>query len=66
MLHTGLVVFIDIICWQKFIRGYPFFYFCCEVMTKQNNGEYAPMCLVNNKYTKHDIHKTPKGQMGYR
>ena len=36
-LHMGLVLFLDKMCSHEFIGGYPFFYFYCAGMSKQNH-----------------------------
>ena len=52
-LHTGLVLFLDKIRSHEFIGGYPFFYFYCAGMFKQNHWEQRPMCSANKK-----VHRT--------
>ena len=44
-----LVLFLVIICSLKFIGRYPFFYFYCAGMSKQNHWEQGPMCSANNQ-----------------
>ena len=48
-LHMGLVLFLDKICSHEFIGGYPFFYFYCAGMLKQNHWEQRPMCSAKNQ-----------------
>ena len=49
-LHImGLVLFLDKICSQEFIGGYPFFYFHCAGMLKQNHWKQRPMCSAKNQ-----------------
>ena len=46
-LHTGLIIFLNIICSQEFVRGYLFFHSIVHTcMLKQNHLEQAPMCLA--------------------
>ena len=45
----GLVLFLDAIYSHKFIGEYPFFYFYCGGMLKQNHWEQTPMCSGNSK-----------------
>ena len=52
-LHMGVVLFLDKICSREFIRGYPFFYFYCAGMLKQNHWEQRPMCSANKQ-----VHRT--------
>ena len=37
------------------MRGYPFFYFYCAGMAKQNHLEQVPICLANN-----EVHRTER------
>ena len=53
MLHMGLVLFLDKICSCEFIRWYPFFYFCCAGVLKQNHWEQSPMCSADKQ-----VHRT--------
>ena len=48
-LHMGLVLFLDNICSQEFIGGYPFFYFHCAGVLKQNHWGQRPMCSAKNQ-----------------
>ena len=48
-LHMGLVHFLDKICSHEFIGGYPFFYFYCAGMLKQNHWEQRPMYSANKQ-----------------
>ena len=48
-LQMGLVLFLDKICSHEFIIGYPFFYFNCAGMLKQNHWEQRPMCSANKQ-----------------
>ena len=48
-LHMGLVLFLDKICSHEFIEGYPFFYFHCVGMLKQNHWEQRPMCSAKTQ-----------------
>ena len=54
-LHMGMVIFLNIICRHEFTVGFPFFYFCCTGMSKQNHWVLVPMCLANNQ-----VHRTKK------
>ena len=54
-LHMGLVLFLDKICPHEFIEGYPFFYFYCAGMLKQNHWEQRPMCSTNK-----EVHRTKR------
>ena len=47
--HMGLVLFLDKIRSHGFIGGYPFFYFYCARMLKQNHGEQRPVCSANKQ-----------------
>ena len=51
--HMGLVLFLDKICSHEFLRGYPFFYFYCAGMLKQNHWEQRPMCSADKQ-----VHRT--------
>ena len=42
--RMGLVLFLDKIRSHEFIGGYPFFYFYCAHVSKQNHREQRPMC----------------------
>ena len=44
-----LVLFLDKICSHEFIGGYPFFYFHCAGMLKQNHWEQRPVCSAKNQ-----------------
>ena len=48
-LHMGLAFFLDKICSHEFIGGYPFFYFHCAGMLKQNHWEQRPMCSAKTQ-----------------
>ena len=48
-LHMGLVLFLDNICSHEFIGGYPFFYFRCAGMLKQNHWQPRPMSSAKNQ-----------------
>ena len=52
-LHMGLVLFLDKIRSHEFIGGYPFFYFSCASVLKQNHREQRPMCPANKQ-----VHRT--------
>ena len=47
--HMGLALFLDKIRSHEFIGGYPFFYFYCAGMLKQNHFEQRPMCSANKQ-----------------
>ena len=51
--HMGLVLFLDKIRSHEFIGGYPFFYFYCAGMLKQNHWKQRPMCSANKQ-----VHRT--------
>ena len=44
-LNMGFVIFLDIICLHRFIRGYPFFYFYCAGMWKHNHWKQKNQCV---------------------
>ena len=48
-LHMRLVLFLDKICSHEFIGGYPFFYFHCAGMSKQNHLAQRPMCSATKQ-----------------
>ena len=52
-LHMWLVLFLDKILSHEFIRGYPFLYFYCAGILKQNHWEQRPMCSANKQ-----VHRT--------
>ena len=63
-LHMGLVLVLDKICSHVFIGGYPFFYFYCAGMLKQNHWEQRPMCSTKKqkKQTKKQTNKQKKNK----
>ena len=60
-LHMGLVLFLGKICSCEFIRGYPFFHFCCAGMLKQNHWEQKPVCSANKQVHRTRRIKTSQG-----
>ena len=48
-LHMGLVIFLDKIRLCEFIGGYPFFYYYCAGILKQNHWEQRPMYSANKQ-----------------
>ena len=72
-LHMGLVFFLDRICSPEFITGYPFFYFHCAGMLKQNYCKQRPMCSANKQVhitrriiTLQEVTWVTDGEMLYR
>ena len=49
----GLILFLDKIRLHESIGGYPFFYFYCAGMLKQNHWAQRPMCSTNKQ-----VHRT--------
>ena len=68
-LHMGLVFFLNKICSHEFtfIGGYPFFYFYCVGLLKQNHWEQRPMCSAKTQVLiARRINSIARGHMGYR